>query len=521
MSNWVNEAVFYHIYPLGFCGAPPLNNEKVVVNRIKKVIDWIPHLKEIGVNAIYFSPIFESSEHGYDTIDYRVIDKRLGSNDDFKRVSEELHKNNIKVVLDGVFNHVGREFWAFKDIQQNGQNSKYCSWFNNINFSQRSPMGDNFSYEGWEGHFNLVKLNLKNPEVVNHIINAIDTWIDEFNIDGIRFDVAYCMDEDFFKEINKFCKNKKKDFWLMGEMIHGDYSRLLKPGMLDSVTNYECFKGIYSSHNDKNYFEIAYSLNRQFGDGGIYKGIYTYNFVDNHDVNRIGSTLTNKNHIYNVYTLLFTMPGIPSIYYGSEWAIEGEKSNGSDAGIRPCIELKDMNDESSLVKHIQRLSYARKSSEPLKYGSYEQILVRNEQFVYCRSLGEDKAYIVLNLSDRDEYLNFNVNKNEDLKDLLTGEIIKVNNCNVNIKISAFSGKILVAASSIKEETFVESLSEETQVEEKNEDKEEKNKEVEKEKTVLEKETTEAKIKILNDKLDSLQNLLNQLTKEIEEVKKQI
>ena len=171
MNSWVNEAVFYHIYPFGFCGAPSVNNEGIVVNRIKKVIEWIPHLKELGVNAIYFSPIFESSEHGYDTIDYRIIDKRLGSNDDFKEVCEELHKNEIRVVLDGVFNHVGREFWAFKDIQKNGPNSPYCNWFNNINFSQRSPMGDNFSYEGWEGHFNLVKLNLKNPEVVLSLIH--------------------------------------------------------------------------------------------------------------------------------------------------------------------------------------------------------------------------------------------------------------------------------------------------------------------------------------------------------------
>lgn len=538
MSNWINESVFYHIYPLGFCGAPSRNDWGETVPRIKKVIEWIPHLKKIGVNAIYFGPLFESTEHGYDTADYNKLDRRLGTNEDFKKVCEELHKDGIKVVVDGVFNHVGRDFWAFKDVQANKQSSKYCGWFENLNFGGQSPMGDPFWYEGWEGHYNLVKLNLKNQEVVDYLLDAVGNWMKEYKIDGLRLDVAYCMDEDFFRKLNAYCKGKREDFWLMGEMVHGDYARLAKPGMLDSVTNYECYKGIYSSHNCKNYFEIAHSLNRQFGRGGIYENIYTYNFVDNHDVNRIGSVLTNENYIYNVYTVLYTMPGVPSIYYGSEWAIKGMKENGSDAPIRPSLNLNDMDDNSRLIKHLEKLAYARKVSYPLKYGKYEQVVVRNEQLVYCRYSGDDRVYIALNLSDRDEYLNFNVNKNEEFKDLLTGESIGVNNYNVNIKVPAFSGKILAASSLIKEdlpkeeekieldtkviEESIKEIEKEVAKDEivKEEPKkyESKKEKVEEEK-VSEEETKEAKIRILNDKLEALQHLLDNLKNELEELKK--
>ena len=267
--NWYDNAIIYHIYPLGFCGAPKFNDNSEVQYRLDKVLDWIDHFKEMNVDAVYFGPVFESVEHGYDTTDYRQIDRRLGDNNSFKNICKVLHQNGIRVILDGVFNHVGRTFPQFTDIQQNGRNSQYCGWFQNLNFDGQSPCGNNFWYEGWNGHYNLVKLNLRNPDVCNYLIDTVNFWIEEFDIDGIRFDAADCIDFDFFKQIRSFCKNKKSDFWLMGEIIHGDYKRWANPEMLDSVTNYECYKGLYSSHNDKNYFEINYSINRQSGDYGI------------------------------------------------------------------------------------------------------------------------------------------------------------------------------------------------------------------------------------------------------------
>ena len=199
---WAYESVFYQIYPLGFCGAP-FENDGVEVNRIQKVIDWIPHIKKLGANAIYFSPVFESDTHGYNTRDYTKIDKRLGTNADFAKVCDALHKEGIRVVLDGVFNHVGRGFWAFQDVLQNRENSRYKDWFARIDFGGNSNYNDGLWYEGWEGNYDLVKLNLRNEEVVQHIFSAIKGWIEEFDIDGLRLDVAYCLDEDFARRLRR------------------------------------------------------------------------------------------------------------------------------------------------------------------------------------------------------------------------------------------------------------------------------------------------------------------------------
>ena len=355
--NWYENAVMYHIYPLGFCGAPKCNEGGEPVNRLEKVLDWIPHLKELGVDAVYFGPVFESVEHGYDTTDYRVIDRRLGTNEMFAHICDELHKNGIRVILDGVFNHVGRNFWAFKDVQEKGQASEYCDWFAGLNFGGQSPCGDNFWYEGWNGYYNLVKLNLRTWHVCDYLIDAVGMWMDQFHIDGIRFDAADCVDFDFFRRIHNFCKERNPEFWLMGEIIHGDYKRWANPEMLDSVTNYECYKGIYSSHNDKNYFEINYSINRQFGNGGIYQGVALYNFVDNHDVNRLASTLCDQRYLPLCYTLMYCMPGIPSVYYGSEYGVMGRHENNSDDGLRPCLDLDDLNRSGNLdlYRHLVKL----------------------------------------------------------------------------------------------------------------------------------------------------------------------
>ena len=442
--NWVNESVFYHIYPLGFCGAPQQNSGGEPQNRIAKIIEWLPHLLKLHINAVYLGPVFESSEHGYDTADYYMLDRRLGTNADFKKVCETLHAHGIRIVLDGVFNHVGRSFWAFEDVRKNGQASRYCGWFHNLNFGGGSPMGDPFWYEGWQGHFNLVKLNLQNPEVVNHLLGAVGMWMDEFGIDGLRLDAADCVDPAFFRRLRSYCREKRSDFWLMGEIIHGDYNRWANPDMLDSVTNYECEKGLYSSHNDKNYFEIAYSLNRQFGNGGIYKNLCLYNFVDNHDINRLATMLRNRTHLYNTYTLLYTMPGVPSIYYGSEWGITGAKQGGSDAPLRPCLELGQIVEaDEPLCTHIARLGIIRRSLPALQYGTYEQKLVKNEQFVFERADDGRYVYIALNLSDHPEYVEFRV-RTAPLTDLFTGTTFETNDGNLKLELPAFGARILVS-----------------------------------------------------------------------------
>ena len=308
---WANESVFYQIYPLGFCGAP-YENDGVLKSRILKVVDWVPHIETLGCNAVYFSPVFESDTHGYNTRDYKQIDVRLGANEDFQTVCEALHKAGIRVVLDGVFNHVGRGFFAFLDVLKNREASPYKDWFH-IDFNGNSHYNDGLWYEGWEGNYDLVKLNLKNDQVVNHILEAVSFWVEKFDIDGLRLDVAYCLDHDFVRRLRRHCDSLKEDFFLLGEMLHGDYKVLVNDEMLHSATNYECYKGLYSSFNSMNMFEIIHSLLRQFGPENwtLYRGKHLLSFVDNHDVTRAASILTNEEHLPLLYALCFGMPTPP------------------------------------------------------------------------------------------------------------------------------------------------------------------------------------------------------------------
>lgn len=389
---WAYESVFYQIYPLGFCGAP-FENDGVLTPRIRKVIDWIPHIKNLGANAIYFSPVFESDTHGYNTRDFRKIDVRLGTNEDFADVCQALHKEGIKVVLDGVFNHVGRGFWAFQDVLEKRWDSPYKDWFH-ISFDGNSNYNDGLWYEGWEGNYDLVKLNLCHPDVKQHIFDSIRSWVEEFDIDGLRLDVAYCLDENFVRELRAFCDSLKPDFFLVGEMLHGDYNRLMNDSMLHSATNYECYKGLFSSFNSMNMFEIIHSLLRQFGPENwtLYRGKHLLCFVDNHDVSRIASNLTNEQHLPLIYALCFGMPGIPCVYYGSEWGAKANKSEG-DPALRACFDAPVEND---LTAWISKLAAAKKSSNALNYGDFRSVVLTNRQCIFERKTDSERVLVAIN-----------------------------------------------------------------------------------------------------------------------------
>ena len=389
---WAYESVFYQIYPLGFCGAP-FENDGVLTPRIRKVIDWIPHIKNLGANAIYFSPVFESDTHGYNTRDFRKIDVRLGTNEDFADVCQALHKEGIKVVLDGVFNHVGRGFWAFQDVLEKRLDSPYKDWFH-ISFDGNSNYNDGLWYEGWEGNYDLVKLNLCHPDVKQHIFDSIRSWVEEFDIDGLRLDVAYCLDENFVRELRAFCDSLKPDFFLVGEMLHGDYNRLMNDSMLHSATNYECYKGLFSSFNSMNMFEIIHSLLRQFGPENwtLYRGKHLLCFVDNHDVSRIASNLTNEQHLPLIYALCFGMPGIPCVYYGSEWGAKANKSEG-DPALRACFDAPVEND---LTAWISKLAAAKKASNALNYGDFRSVVLTNRQCIFERKTDSERVLVAIN-----------------------------------------------------------------------------------------------------------------------------
>lgn len=392
---WADKSVIYHFYPLGFCETPEQNDFiSAPVNRISKICGWIEHIKNLGVNAVLLGPVFESSAHGYDTADFFHIDRRLGSKADFKAMSENLHQNGLKLILDGVFNHVGRDFWAFRDVLTNGANSKYCNWFE-LDFSHNNQFNDGFCYHAWEGCQDLISLNLKNYDTKQHIFAVIKSWVEDYDIDGLRLDVAYCLDKNFLRELRTFCKNLKPDFWLMGETLHGNYNRWMNDEMLDSVTNYECYKGLFSSCNSHNMFEIAHSFERQFSPQGegLYLGKHLYNFVDNHDVSRIAAILKDKRHLPLLYVLLFTMNGIPSLYYGSEWGIEGQKKSG-DQALRPSLELQQNN---ALTEVIKALVAIHKNNDELLYGTYKKLQLSNECLVFERRINDSAITIAVNI----------------------------------------------------------------------------------------------------------------------------
>ena len=419
---WAYNSIFYQIYPIGFCGAP-VHNDGVCVPRIRKLMDWSEYLQTLGVDSILLNPIFESDNHGYDTRDFKTIDCRLGTNEDFKEVCEDLHKHNVKIVLDGVFNHVGRGFWAFKDVQEKKWDSPYKDWFH-ISFDGNSCYNAGFWYEGWEGHFELVKLNLQNPAVVDYLMECVKYWIDEFDIDGLRLDVAYSLDHNFMRRLRSYTQELKPDFALIGEVLFGDYNIIVNDEMLHSCTNYECYKGLYSSFNSMNMFEIAHSLHRQFGSDQwcIYRGKHLMTFVDNHDVTRLASILTNKKHIPLAYGLLMGMPGIPCLYYGSEWAEQGEKAPDNDYALRPCFEEPKPNE---LTEFIKKLIRVRQESDALCNGAYKNVVIQNHQLVFERCSEKERVIVAINAADYPYTANAG-ELNGTAADLLTGETVTMN-----------------------------------------------------------------------------------------------
>ncbi|HEY9765524.1 MAG TPA: alpha-amylase family glycosyl hydrolase, partial [Chroococcales cyanobacterium] len=361
------------------------------------LFDWIPHWESLGINALYLGPVWESTAHGYDTADYFTVDRRLGDNRLLADFSWSLHEKEIRLVLDGVFHHVGRDFWAFKDVQRNGPSSPYCGWFF-LRFGEHSPYGDPFSYENWHGADDLVKLNLSNPEVRKHLFLAVESWIRDYGIDGLRLDAADCIDQDFLRELARLFRELKPDFWLMGEAVFGNYNLLANPEMLDATTNYEAYKGLHSSHNDRNLFEIAFSLDRQFGPSGVYRNLHLYSFADNHDVDRIGDLLKDPAHLYPLHVLLFGMPGIPSIYAGSEWGIGGRIKDGGQAALRPIIKYPGGGPHPDLARAIARFSRIRRETPSLRQGDFKKILVRSEQFAFARQTEEETSLVLVNIS---------------------------------------------------------------------------------------------------------------------------
>ena len=444
---WYDEAVFYHIYPLGLTGAPKQNPYGAPEHRLNTLIPWIGHIKEIGCNALYIGPLFESVGHGYETTDYKKLDSRLGDNEDLKNFVSECHRQGVKVIFDGVFNHTGRDFFAFKDLKEKREGSQYKDWYCNVNFWGNNEYNDGFSYENWGGYNLLVKLNQRDPAVRDYICDVIRFWVKEFDIDGIRLDAADVLDFDFMKALRATANDVKPDFWLMGEVIHGDYTRWVNEGTLHSVTNYQLHKALYSGHNDHNYFEIAHTVKRLYEMGGSKPdGLKLYNFADNHDVERIYTKLNNKAHFAPVHILMYALPGVPSIYYGSEFAIEGRKERFSDDSLRPALNLSDFKDavkNNPNTALIAALGKVRQSSKALSYGDYKELMLTNRQYAFSRSFNGETAVITVNNDDSDYTMTVAAGNCAEYIGALSGQRVSVSNGHICVNVKANSGDVWI------------------------------------------------------------------------------
>lgn len=335
MSSWAPYAIWWHVYPLGFTGAPAeeLPAEAEPVHRLGHLINWLDYAIELGCSGILLGPIFASASHGYDTVDYLRIDPRLGDEADFVRLADECRARGLHLLLDGVFNHVGRDFPQFQQALAEGKGSQYDNWFK-IYWDNPANEDGAADYECFEGHRALVTLNHDEPAVADYVSTVMNHWQDR-GASGWRLDAAYAVPPAFWRGVLPAVRSAHPDTWIVGEMIHGDYSGYVAESGIDSVTQYELWKATWSSINDGNFYELAWALERH---EGFAREFLPMTFVGNHDVTRIASKLENPEFVGHALALLFTLAGSPSIYYGDEQGLRGDKEEriGGDDAIRPA-----------------------------------------------------------------------------------------------------------------------------------------------------------------------------------------
>ena len=434
---WYADAVVYHMFTLSLAKAPVQNDYIHQGQAFPEITKWIPHIKTLGCNTVLFSPLLKARTHGYDVTDYTCVDNRVGTDDEFRDLVDTCHQNGIRVVLDSVFNHSGRDFFAFRELCQG--NKSYASWYSGVTFDRSSPLGDPFSYDTWSGHFELPKFNLGNEATRRYLLDAARRWIDVYDIDGMRLDAANELDFGFIGDLRRVVCERKPDFWLMGEVVHGDYARWVNANALHSVTNYMLFKGLFSSLNDNNLFELAHTVQRSEPQNGL----PLYSFLDNHDQPRIASMVKNPEHLRTLYTLLFTLPGVPSLYYGSEWGIQGEKEAHSDQPLRPYIDIaKPLAIVPWLADFIGKLARIRSREEPLRYGAYAQTSCEYRRpFVFQRSYEDVRIFVAVHIQEQPATINLSGTGCGALVDLLSGERFPAGAA-ANLPIAPYQPRIL-------------------------------------------------------------------------------
>jgi cyclomaltodextrinase / maltogenic alpha-amylase / neopullulanase len=375
--DWVQHAIWWQIYPLGFVGAypadPPPTAEE---HRLRRIVEWLDHAIELGASGIALGPIFASRTHGYDTTDHYRIDPRLGDDADFDHLIEETRSRGLRVLLDGVFNHVGTDF-------------AHTQWFR-----KRGKGFDTF-----EGHGELIALDHDDPDVVSYTVDVMTHWLRR-GADGWRLDAAYAVPDRFWAQVIPRVRQEFAEAWFVGEVIHGDYPAHVRDAGFDSVTQYELWKAIWSSLNDGNFHELDWALVRH---NEFLDAFNPMTFVGNHDVTRIASKLENTRHLEHALVLLLTVGGSPSVYAGDEFAYRGVKEErfGGDDAVRPEFTLPVKVDEGGhdVFRLHQYLIGLRRRNPWLHTARTSPLHLTNRQYVYQTRSGDDVLLVALNLDD--------------------------------------------------------------------------------------------------------------------------
>lgn len=398
MPGWVEHALWWHVYPLGFVGAEPAATGGEPVHRLPRITAWLDHVVEIGLSGIALGPVFASETHGYDTVDHFAVDPRLGTEEDLLALVAAAHERGLRVTLDGVFNHVGRGFGPFQEVLRAGPGPA-DRWFR-LRWPDGAAPGTEPDYDDFEGHHALVALDHDEQVVVDHVVAVMDHWLAR-GVDGWRLDAAYAVPSSFWAQVLPRVRAAHPDAYVFGEVLHGDYVAAVAEAGFDAVTQYELWKAIWSSLNDVNFFELAWALERH---NGFLEHFAPVTFVGNHDVTRIASRLTDPRHVAHAVVLLLTLGGTPTVYAGDELGMRGVKEDraGGDDAVRPEFPADPAaapgRDGETYALH-RELVAVRRRHPWLHRARSEALSTTNAQLVYRVAGGDEALVVALNADD--------------------------------------------------------------------------------------------------------------------------
>jgi glycosidase len=387
--NWPDSVIWWHCYPLRFVDA---EREAIdhVEHRLWRISNWLDYLVGLGANGLLLAPVFASATHGYDTLDHYRIDPRLGDGDDFAELVWKAKERGIRLLLDGVFNHVSRDHEIVRRALAGGPASEAGGWIRWVGEYPR----------GFEGNLDLIELNLANPAVQDYVVDVMNHWLDR-GADGWRLDAAYAAGADAWRPILERVSTAHPDAWILAEVIHGDYADFVARSGVDSVTEYELWKSVWSSLNDHNPHELAWTLTRHAQFASRFRPL---NFVGNHDTSRIATKLTDPRNLPLASALLLLLPGIPAIYAGDEQGFTGEKTDGptGDDAVRPPFPI----DPHGLAPFgrptyelYQRLIHLRRTHPWLAWAGLSVGTVSGDAIAINLDGGTERLTLGLNLAE--------------------------------------------------------------------------------------------------------------------------